>query len=180
MSSPQILATGASSCQERIESSNSQTQSQTSCKVDRKKRVYYPQEAAFNHRSWYFSTKSARHWSFMTDLQKQTKHHPHTPPPLYSLLNHIFVYFLLTSSLPVFLTEPSTVSLSQGNRVLRSISSQEIPSCKFRLHHGEHKMIIRFLRHNQIWNNAIYGRNHCSSLSTTTSVLLLILYSHPQ
>lgn len=38
--------------------------------------------------------------------------------------------YFLTRSLPVFLTEASTVSLSQGIRVLRSISSQEIPSCK--------------------------------------------------
>lgn len=37
---------------------------------------------------------------------------------------------LLTSSLPVFLTEVSTVSLSQGISVLRSINSQEIPSCR--------------------------------------------------
>lgn len=29
----------------------------------------YPQEAAFNHRSWYFSTKSTSYWSFMTNLQ---------------------------------------------------------------------------------------------------------------
>lgn len=36
----------------------------------------------------------------------------------------------LTSSLPVFLTDASTVSLSQGIKVLRSISSQEMPSCK--------------------------------------------------
>ena len=41
-----------------------------------------------------------------------------------------------TSSLPVFLTEASTVSLSQGIRVFRSISSQEIPSCK--LHHNSY------------------------------------------
>lgn len=36
-----------------------------------------------------------------------------------------------TSSLPVFFTEASTVSLSQGIRVFRSISSQEIPSWKY-------------------------------------------------
>lgn len=38
---------------------------------------------------------------------------------------------LLTRSLPVFLTEASTVSLSQGIRVFRSMSSQEIPSCRY-------------------------------------------------
>lgn len=36
---------------------------------------------------------------------------------------------MVTRSLPVFLTEASTVSLSQGINVLKSMSSQEIPSC---------------------------------------------------
>lgn len=38
--------------------------------------------------------------------------------------------FILTRSRPVFLTEASTVSLSHGISVFRSISSQEIPSWK--------------------------------------------------
>jgi hypothetical protein len=37
---------------------------------------------------------------------------------------------LLTRSFPVFLTDASTVSLSHGISVLRSMSSQDIPSCQ--------------------------------------------------
>lgn len=44
-----------------------------------------------------------------------------------------------TSSLPVFLTDASTVSLSHGIKVFRSISSQEIPSYKM-LDFGDHEL----------------------------------------
>lgn len=50
---------------------------------------------------------------------------------------------MLTRSLPVFRTEASTVSLSHGIRVLRSINSQDIPSYKLHnLIRNAHKFIL--------------------------------------
>lgn len=60
---------------------------------------------------------------YMPFIDHQDTHQP-------ASMKHSQKEITLTRSLPVFLTEASTVSLSQGIRVFRSISSQEIPSWK--------------------------------------------------
>lgn len=56
-------------------------------------------------------------------------------------VEEIFVAYtsIPTRSLPVFLTDASTVSLSHGIKVFRSISSQEIPSYKM-LQYGNYEI----------------------------------------
>lgn len=86
----------------------------------------YPHKAALNNRSRYFSTKSTCYWSFMANLEKKTTKSWHVWVHL-NIRNMPFG-ILHTRSLPVFLTDASTVSLSHGSNVFRSMSSQEIPS----------------------------------------------------
>lgn len=88
--------------------------------------VHYPGEATLDNWSRYFSSKTCRNWSFVTNLRTQISCLSIKPKKKWN--QKTWERKSLTRSLPVFLTEASTVSLSQGMRVFRSISSQEIPS----------------------------------------------------
>lgn len=74
---------------------------------------------------------------------------------------------ILTRSLPVFRTEASTVSLSHGIRVLRSINSQDIPSYKLHyLNHNAHNFIL-FNFNTQVKRTAFNYRGLWTSVRST-------------
>lgn len=129
------------------------------CNAKRKMKVTlnrtHPQKAAFNYRGRNFSTKSTCYWGFMANLQPRESVYEDA---MDGIALGQMVQSILTRSLPVFRTEASTVSLSHGIRVLRSINSQDIPS--YKLHHFV-RYVHKFTSYSKCWFHFTIFHHSC-------------------